>query len=140
MGFNSVFEWLIYDTVNVIQAVSRRPPTGVARVRSSASPCGICGEKSDTTIGFLQINFVSPVTKIPLMIYAHLHLLLLLPAGQPERILGTSQNAILFRKLNTIGFRNSLVKPWVSIKKFCRTPCMSVGRSHGCYTNGHTNT
>jgi hypothetical protein len=68
---------------DVVQALSCRPPTGMARVRSSASPCGICGEQSDTRIGFSPITLVSPVTKIPLMLCAHLHLLLLLPAGQP---------------------------------------------------------
>lgn len=68
---------------DVVQALSCRPPTGVARVRSSASPCGICGERSDTRIGFCPIALASPVSKIPLILYDHLHPLLLLPAGQP---------------------------------------------------------
>jgi hypothetical protein len=34
------------------QAVSRRPPTAEARVRSRVIPCGICGRRSGTATGF----------------------------------------------------------------------------------------
>jgi hypothetical protein len=34
------------------QAVSRRPLTAEARVRSRVSPCGICGGQSGTGTGF----------------------------------------------------------------------------------------
>jgi hypothetical protein len=32
--------------------IIRRPVTAEARVRSQASPCGICGRQSDTVTGF----------------------------------------------------------------------------------------
>jgi hypothetical protein len=35
-----------------VQAVSRRSVTAEARVRSHASPCGICGGQSGTRTGF----------------------------------------------------------------------------------------
>jgi len=100
---------------DVVQAVSRRPPTGVARIRSSASLCGICGEQSDTRIDFSPITLVSPVTKIPLMLYAHLHLLLLLPEAQQGEFWEHSRTQCFFRKLNRIGFKNSVVKPRIGI-------------------------
>jgi hypothetical protein len=43
------------------QAVSRRPLTAKARVRSRVSPCGICGRQSGTGTGFSPVNFIVPV-------------------------------------------------------------------------------
>jgi hypothetical protein len=42
------------------QAVSRRPLTAEARVRSRFSPCGICGGQSGTGTGLSQITSVFP--------------------------------------------------------------------------------
>ena len=47
------------------QAVSRRPPTSEARVRSRASPCGIFGGQSGTGTGFSPEYFGFPVNSIP---------------------------------------------------------------------------
>jgi hypothetical protein len=43
------------------QIVSRRPLTAEARVRALFNPCGICGGRSGTGIGFSPSSSVSPV-------------------------------------------------------------------------------
>ena len=42
------------------QAVSRRPLTAEARVRSRVSPCGFCGGQSGTGTGFSPSTLVLP--------------------------------------------------------------------------------
>jgi hypothetical protein len=42
------------------QAVSRRPLTTEARVRSQVGPCGICGEQSGIGTGFSPSTSVFP--------------------------------------------------------------------------------
>jgi hypothetical protein len=44
----------------MVQAVSRRPPTADARVRSRVSPCGICGGQSGKGTGFPPSTSVFP--------------------------------------------------------------------------------
>ena len=43
------------------QAVSRRPLTAEARVRSRVGPCGICSGQSGTETVFSPVNFIPPV-------------------------------------------------------------------------------
>jgi hypothetical protein len=54
------------------QAVSRRPLTAEARVRSRVSPCGICGGQSGTGTGFSPSTLVFLVNFIPPMLHAPL--------------------------------------------------------------------
>jgi hypothetical protein len=53
------------------QAVSRRPRTAEARVRSRVSLCGICGGQSGTVTGTFPITSVLPCqfhsTGVPLL-------------------------------------------------------------------------
>jgi hypothetical protein len=55
----------------VAQAVSRRPLTAEARVRSRVSPCGICGGQSGTGTGIFppQVLRFSPVNFIPSVLH-----------------------------------------------------------------------
>jgi hypothetical protein len=54
------------------QAVSCRPHTAEARVRSQVSPCEIYGGQIGTVTGFPANISVSPVSIIPPMIDTHL--------------------------------------------------------------------
>jgi hypothetical protein len=47
------------------QAVSGRPPTAEARVRSRVGPCGICGGQNGTGTGLPRVLRFSPVNFIP---------------------------------------------------------------------------
>jgi hypothetical protein len=51
------------------QAVSRRPPSAGARVRSQVSTRGICGGQSGIGIGFPRVFRSSPVNFIPSVLY-----------------------------------------------------------------------
>jgi hypothetical protein len=64
------------------KAVSRRPLTAEARVRSQVTPCGVFGGQSGTGTGFSPSCRFSPVSFIPLVLHylsnlvkktAHLH-------------------------------------------------------------------
>jgi hypothetical protein len=51
------------------QAVSHRPFTAEARVRSRLSPCEVCGGQSGTGTDFSPICRFSPVNFIPLVLH-----------------------------------------------------------------------
>jgi hypothetical protein len=51
------------------QAVSRRPLTAEARVRSRVSPCEICGGQSGTGTGFSPSCWFSLANFIPLVLH-----------------------------------------------------------------------
>jgi hypothetical protein len=51
------------------QAISRRPLTAEARVRSRVSPCEISGGQSGTGTGFSPSCRFSPVDFIPLVLH-----------------------------------------------------------------------
>jgi hypothetical protein len=51
---------MVYTGRAMAQAVSRRPPTAKARVRSRVDPCGICGGESGTGTGFSSSTSVLP--------------------------------------------------------------------------------
>jgi hypothetical protein len=60
------------------RAVSRRPLTAEAWLRSQVSPCEIRGGRSGTGVGSSPSTLVSLVSFIPLMLCTHLHLLVAL--------------------------------------------------------------
>jgi hypothetical protein len=59
------------ETLEMALAVSRRPRTAEAWVRSRVSPCGICGVQSGTGTGFSPSSSVFPCqfhsTGVPLL-------------------------------------------------------------------------
>jgi hypothetical protein len=58
-----LFKWKLKSLGSgraMAQAVSRRPATAEARVRSWVSPCGICVGQSDTGTGFSASTSVFP--------------------------------------------------------------------------------
>jgi hypothetical protein len=50
----------------IVQAVSRRLLTAVARARAQVKSCGICGGQSGIGVGIPQVLRVSPTILIPL--------------------------------------------------------------------------
>jgi hypothetical protein len=64
---NNLFYQNVTTTMGraMAQAVSRRPLTAEAWVRSQVSPCGICGGQRGTGTGFSPSTSVVPVNFIP---------------------------------------------------------------------------
>jgi hypothetical protein len=56
----------------MFQAVVRRPFTTEAWVQFQASPCGVCGVKSDTGTGFARSTPFSPFSNIPPKLHTYL--------------------------------------------------------------------
>jgi hypothetical protein len=67
---NSIcYNHLVTSGRAMAQAVSHRPLTAEARVRSQVSPCGVCGGQSGTGTGFSPSCRFSPVNFIPLVLH-----------------------------------------------------------------------
>ena len=78
------------------QAVSRKPLTTKARIRSQASPCEICAVQSGTVTDFCPSTCVSPVSNFhqrskPIFIY-----MLSLPDGQRGKTCEPSKKQCFF--------------------------------------------
>jgi hypothetical protein len=68
---------------SLVQAVSFWPRIGKAQVRIRASLCEVNGAQRSTDTGFsLNTTGFRPVTIIPLLLHAHLHLLVAVTEGQ----------------------------------------------------------
>jgi len=77
--------------------------TGVAPWRLAFDPCEICGGRSGTGMDFLQLLRLRRVIIIPPMPHTYLHLRVGFTRSTSGRSLGTFQEAMLFRKSQSIG-------------------------------------
>jgi hypothetical protein len=92
------------------QAVSRRPLTAEARVRSRASPCGICGGQSGTGQVFPRVLRFSPVNFIPPVLNYTIFITGL--RGPSQKKLYLPVTLLLLHKLaniNTVRQRDSVI-------------------------------
>jgi len=112
-------------------AVSRRPVTSKALVRSPVSLCEICGGQSATRTGFLQALCVSPVCNIPLLSHTNLLLHFVLARGlgikKHRRFFG-SRGALDGRELSLLVKSVFLLivsrdEVLMASPVHCRTPC-----------------